>query len=420
MKFILSFLFLSFFSFSSLYAIPTLYVTGDIRSEIEPCGCSEDAQFGGIKRRSTYYSQHESQKGLWLDLGEFSMPPTPQGLLKTALLAKSLQEQDMLAILPGPTEFSRGKLNFEKFVLPYVVSNLKKELPNTMKKRSSTADQLDVYGYLSPSFFATGTHQSPYLNSLNSFLKKFGKEKKSQSVSRVLLFRGSEEELRQIDQLAYFDLIIPANLAEEEENQKLELEINGKNFFIPPMKGQAIMRLTSKSKRWTTPSKINDWLDEKYADDPAWTKEFKAYEKQVVDIFYAQLGKKSHDLSKLKFQGAETCIQCHQEQGKIWQGSKHASAWEALENVGKNFDPECVICHSVGYDNGGFLSKKVTPHLANVQCENCHGETPSHIENLQAFKTTRKKVQESTCKQCHVGSHSPTFSFPEYWKKIKH
>jgi hypothetical protein len=69
-----------------------------------------------------------------------------------------------------------------------------------------------------------------------------------------------------------------------------------------------------------------------------------------------------------------------------------------LKKKGKHFDPECLTCHVVGlkpweapenasatdrkFEGGtGFLSLQITPHLKNVQCENCHGPARAHLEN---------------------------------------
>ena len=46
-----------------------------------------------------------------------------------------------------------------------------------------------------------------------------------------------------------------------------------------------------------------------------------------------------------------------------------------------NFDGECIICHTVGYDfKTGYLNEKQTAHLKNVQCESCHGPASLHVD----------------------------------------
>ena len=123
------------------------------------------------------------------------------------------------------------------------------------------------------------------------------------------------------------------------------------------------------------------------------------------------------------------CKACHGAPYAVWGASRHATAVKTLEKVGKQFDPECLACHVVGMGRGGFLSKDLTPQLAGVQCENCHGPGRAHGLNPKANRTgfdarresgTAAKVGEATCRNCHVGSHSPSFDFKTYWPKIRH
>src|SRR5205085_4377825 len=71
--------------------------------------------------------------------------------------------------------------------------------------------------------------------------------------------------------------------------------------------------------------------------------------------------------------GANTCATCHAEQYATWEKTGHAHAMATLERKSQQFDNECVRCHVVGFNNGGFQSLISTPQLANVQCEACHG-----------------------------------------------
>ena len=62
-----------------------------------------------------------------------------------------------------------------------------------------------------------------------------------------------------------------------------------------------------------------------------------------------------------------------------WQSTKHSHAFDALVNQAKKpsnrqFDPECVVCHTIGYGyQSGYLGDQKTAHLKHVGCENCHG-----------------------------------------------
>lgn len=398
-------------------ALPQLFLTGDIRGEIKPCGCSQEGDMGGIERSSTYFRQldQSATDRLWMDLGNFSAPSTAQGLLKSAMIAKHFQQKKLSVILPGPNEFARGTLNFDEFQLPYVLTNQAQNLPHVEASRL-LAGQVRVFGYLSPSLLNVGTHKTEYLSSLEDFQRKVKQLVNSQDKYRILLFRGSQAELMEVSKKSLFDLIIPANPAEVEDNQTLEYQLRGKSFFTAPLKGQGITKVDLSQ------AKIKHefiWLTDKYADDVRWKADFDLYQKEVEQLFFKYLEEQAALEDKTVYNGAAYCVACHQKEGEKWKQSRHANAWKTLENVKRTNDPECIICHSVGFEKDGFLSAELTPHLSSVQCENCHGVTPPHIPG-DDFKASRVKVTQSTCKNCHVGSHSPSFSFEKYWPRIQH
>lgn len=116
--------------------------------------------------------------------------------------------------------------------------------------------------------------------------------------------------------------------------------------------------------------------------------------------------------------GVETCAACHQKEHEIWAGSRHAHAMATLEKKNEQFDNECVRCHVVGFQQGGFQSLYTTPQFANVQCEECHGPGKQHSENPgkgYGFVTT-----PVGCMKCHKQPEDPDFDFAVYWPKIKH
>ncbi len=118
------------------------------------------------------------------------------------------------------------------------------------------------------------------------------------------------------------------------------------------------------------------------------------------------------------FIGADTCAGCHVEEKAIWDKTGHAHAMATLEGKNQQFDNECVSCHVVGFEKGGFQSLVTTPQYANVQCESCHGPGKQHAANPQkgyGFMQT-----PTGCVQCHNPVNSPDFNFKTYWPKVSH
>jgi hypothetical protein len=178
------------------------------------------------------------------------------------------------------------------------------------------------------------------------------------------------------------------------------------------------------------------------------------------------------------YAGDAACVHCHAAEAQVYAKTKHAHAYDALEKIakrpaGRNFDGECIICHTVGYEyQTGYVNPKQTAHLKNVQCESCHGPASLHVAEEQAnlkkkpnqqthamgpllspWKTDGKGLMPSldkleayakesdharkeslltkseyetflrvyqACARCHDIDNDPHFKLEEYWKKIAH
>ena len=116
--------------------------------------------------------------------------------------------------------------------------------------------------------------------------------------------------------------------------------------------------------------------------------------------------------------GVETCAGCHAEANEVWVKSRHGHAMATLEKKNQQFDNECVGCHVVGFQKGGFQSLYTTPQFANVQCEECHGPGRQHASNPgKGYGFVATPVG---CVQCHKEPNDPNFDFAVYWPKIAH
>jgi hypothetical protein len=175
----------------------------------------------------------------------------------------------------------------------------------------------------------------------------------------------------------------------------------------------------------------------------------------------------------LTYVGTDACKACHAAEFKVWKGAGHSHAMNTLEKVAKrpglrNFDGECVRCHTVGFDHDtGYVDNAKTPLLRDVGCESCHGPGSGHVadpknQNLLALlspwkqpgapgappvKLPNLKFMEdmaktdpfergkvpiapaqqqvinavsNTCTKCHDHESDPHFDLYKYWSKIHH
>ncbi|MGE0191971.1 MAG: multiheme c-type cytochrome [Planctomycetota bacterium] len=114
------------------------------------------------------------------------------------------------------------------------------------------------------------------------------------------------------------------------------------------------------------------------------------------------------------FVGSDTCIQCHQTEGEVWNSTKHASAMETLANLGKDGRPDCYACHvtaDLGETTPGLLPGPSPPHLRGVGCESCHGPGEAHARD--PLIRTREAPVASRCVACHFGKFDPQFQYAE-------
>jgi hypothetical protein len=408
-----------------------LLAAGDLRGEIKPCGCSPEGQMGGLPRRLTYLEQVGKNAGepmLRLDLGNNFPDPSPQGRLKVEFIQTVLKQAKLDGILPGPNELALGLPALDP-ALPYLVSNSPNPAPLSSRRLVNLAGRrrIAILGYLSPQEVYQGP-QSAFrlLPADGALLDRWRADLRTEgATAAILLFRGSDAELETIVRGGIFHAVISGNPSPDELKQVTERRVTGMAIPQVPTKGQGALRLRVAASPIMPAAEV-DWLKDTYADHPRAVQAMAAYDAKVKALFFEQAAAAEARGKSSPFAGAETCKACHLPAYLVWQGAKHPHAIEVLQKVGKQFDPECLACHVVGLNQGGYISQDTTPELANVQCENCHGPGKAHLANNAvklvppAGATPESRPGEGTCRTCHMGSHSPTFAFTTYWPKISH
>ena len=91
---------------------------------------------------------------------------------------------------------------------------------------------------------------------------------------------------------------------------------------------------------------------------------------------------------------------------------------EVLRAQSRDYDRDCIPCHTTGfYKRGGFEGHEVTPDLADVGCEACHGNGHDHVLDP---KVKTDPDTRGTCRGCHTVDQTPDFEFETFWERIKH
>jgi len=113
---------------------------------------------------------------------------------------------------------------------------------------------------------------------------------------------------------------------------------------------------------------------------------------------------------------ASACVSCHTKQMSRWALTDHARAWESLLARQSTQNPECVGCHSTGFgEPGGFGDPAAASALRfkAVQCEACHGPMAGHPDDGKKPPA----VTIDTCTGCHDAANSPEFAFGRYLQR---
>jgi peroxiredoxin len=122
-------------------------------------------------------------------------------------------------------------------------------------------------------------------------------------------------------------------------------------------------------------------------------------------------------LDKQGYSGADFCQACHRDQHATWAVTTHAFAFETLVEHGVDKNPECLPCHTVGWnEKGGYSPERPAAFLEGVQCENCHGRGGPH----QSPRFASEVGFERACLECHTQEHSLNFSFAERLPLVSH
>jgi hypothetical protein len=142
------------------------------------------------------------------------------------------------------------------------------------------------------------------------------------------------------------------------------------------------------------------------------------------------------------FVGSEKCKSCHRHAHRIWEKTPHAHAYDTLVKATRpgyrQFDPECIVCHTVGFGYiSGFETAEKTPLLKDVGCESCHGPCSVHVANkndvewhkrINPWKYIPNKQQrefaiDQFCQKCHDEDNDVTWTnrgFQRKWPKVEH
>ena len=169
---------------------------------------------------------------------------------------------------------------------------------------------------------------------------------------------------------------------------------------------------------------LYDWkvvpLDWHFQEDPSMRAEVDAFNAQIRNEYARRFASsvKGPKASE-KVSSDRECKPCHAEAWSVWASTSHARAFATLLKGKADKNPECVACHSSGW-NPELRLVELDQGIArpNVLCGNCHGNTPSHAKDPKAYPMA-SGADKKACLGCHTADHSPAFAFDAYLEAIR-
>ncbi len=401
--------------------------TGNLLAELKPCGCAKEEDQGGIERRMQYLKDLRKNKPnlLLVDTGDHFKDPTRQGKLKAETLMKATEKMNYDSVALGERDLVYGPRFLGNLPIPFVTGNIELEnfpLKKSRIKKFNNGLKVATLSVVDPGLFYFKNHTGLKVLDPDQFVsQEVSRIQKSNPDFIVLLTHMDKQKALEYLDKEGVDIVINGHIYNENDTVDMKPVYKGKKIFVQASpRGQKmgeIKVILDKKARISFEHRIVR-LDSSIKNDPEMVKLYENYNEKIEEMFFKSLSAKRNKDKASIFAGETACKTCHPAAHEKWSTSRHGRAYETLRKINKAFDPECLICHVVGYNTpGGFISELDTPGLKNVQCEVCHGPGKKHISApMPGFGMEAKKA----CKKCHVKNHSPSFNFTKYWPKIKH
>lgn len=403
----------------------TLVYSGNLNGELEPCGCTIEGDLGGIKRRATMVDRlrREAPGLVLVSTGGLIASEAPEDRLTAEYILRGLQALDYDAIGVQWRDLAYNTAFVAKRSLPWAASNWRGG--EFAKERDIQRGPLQIafFSWLDPAASPAHAGAAPLVEAAAApLLRRLQKAKQRHALTLVttpldLATASHRLPLRDIDVLF---------LKSAYQTYGKPRRVGSTLVLQPGSRGQRLGRvdlvLTDAPAIASYRQEVIP-LPPSVPDAPRMQAWYDAYNAAVKRAYQRTVAiRKQHAAGTSPYAGDQVCAGCHAAQYAVWQKSKHAGAYGALEDVDKAFDPACIRCHTVGFNKpGGFIDSSATAGLENVQCENCHGAARRHVAakgKVPVANATWRPQQ--MCGQCHVPAHSPSFKFAAYWPRIRH
>ncbi len=405
----------------------TLIYTGNMDGELEPCGCSEVGNSGGLLRRATLIDRLRVERPelVLISAGGLQNPFVAHGQLTGAYILTGMNALAYDAVGVQWSDLVYGESLLDTVALPWVASNWRGERFAPERRITRPGYEVAFFAWLDPAaapqraMLGDHVQAGDDVAAISAALQRAQREGALTALATTLTLAEAERKFSLVDVDV---LLVRANYEEFGEPV-----MHGHTLVLQP--GSRGLRLGRVDLALREDGTLGAWDHEvmlmppSVPDAPRLAPWYADYSARIKDNYLRSVAlRKAQEQGETPFAGEEVCQSCHAEAYAKWSGSRHAHAYTSLEDVNKSFDPDCIQCHTVGFkQRGGFIDLETTLHLSNVQCESCHGAAREHAASGGALAVANATWSgPKMCAQCHTQPHSPEFDFARYWPKIAH
>lgn len=445
-----------------------LVFTGDLTGYIEPCGCSglENLK-GGLSRRHALLLkfQRDGWPAAAFDLGgqvrrvgvtqsEIKFQQTVKGLIEMGYAAIGFGADDLrmpaAALLGAATETYHDK------TAPFTSANIglfafDSGATQTYRIVEAAGRKIGVTAVLGESFRKTINNEGVVSRPAEEALAEVVPQLVAARCDILILlsYAPPTETESLVRKFPQFHYAVTTGGADEPPGDIRPIAGTPTGLIEVGKKGQhaIVLGLFNDPQQPVRYQRVA--LDARFPESPAMKTLLVEYQDQLRLAGRENLGitEKIHpryDAANplaARFVGSVSCAKCHADAFSVWKDSGHAHALDTLVELDppRQYDAECLSCHSVGWDpqnyvpfQTGFSDWQKTPHLAGNGCENCHGPGAAHIaaetgndpaahSQMRALvRVSLETVERTSCVKCHDHDNSPNFKFDDYWSKIAH
>jgi hypothetical protein len=393
-----------------------VFFTGQEFGKLVPCGCS-GGQLGGIEKRAAILNRVPASRRLIVAAGGLVPSDGEQDLMKFRVLFEAFKLLDYdVANLTGQDYELAGRLGLLADPQPpFQVLHAAEQGPSAVAaKRIAVAGRAVTVNVASfgPS---SSLARAP----------SFARQRQDDATVNLVILEDYDPDAVSSGSWRAQGVDAIACLSDAEEPQLLSEPGETPLVFAVGRFGRYICRLgVTLGTGMDRPALQFESIALKgdLPDDPGLARLYEQYQQLVAQSDLLERYPRLPLDGDLKFLGSESCKDCHDHEAEYdqWLATGHARAFVALQEVGSDRDPECVICHVSGLEyEGGFVNEQETPHLAGVGCENCHGPGSEHVRGDGKVPMGEPKTP---CIQCHTPENSGEFAGheEEFMQKILH